>query len=278
MCATILLLGMRARNDDMVRDCCRVFNDWLIEYCSQAPNRLFGTAMFHMQDVGWAVRELERVARSRSIRCVMINSDARPEWPPYRDPIYDPFWARASEMQLPVMLHIITGNKKDPFVLYGDELGEVARISIDLFNDAPITIANEFIFGGVMDRFPNLKLVLGEYEVSWLPYWLFRAEQVRTGFGPVAGIKEIKQPVKEYLKRIYQGVIDDPYVEKVTDVIDIDTLMWGSDFPHVRCTYPNSLQVVERLFGKMGNEVMEKISLRNAARFYHIDLPPELQQ
>ena len=272
--ATTMMLALRARNDDMVRDCCAVFNDWLIDYCSQAPKRLYGIGMIHMADVGWATKELARAA-GRGMRGVMINTDTRPEWAPYQDKSYDPFWAQAEEAGLPVMIHIVGGNKRDPFTLHGAERKDVARLLIDLFTDGPITLANEFIFGGIMDRFPNLKIVLGEYEISWLPYWLFRAEQVQDIFIPMIGGEARQKTVREYMSRVHQGVIDEPYLDKVIDLLDIDTLMWGSDFPHPRCTYPNSLKVIDNNFGHLGKDVVQKIAQDNAARFYNIEVPAE---
>jgi len=62
-------------------------------------------------------------------------------------------------------------------------------------------LANEFIFGGIFDRFPKLKVMCSEFEVSWLPYWLFRIKQVQRDFGPALGIPKINRPVTEYWAR-----------------------------------------------------------------------------
>ena len=270
--ANWLLYAMRARNDRMVEDCCEVFNDWLAEYCSHAPNRLYGVSMIHMADVDWAVRELERTAKKGLKSCV-INCDARPEWAPYQDKKYDPFWAKAVELDQPVTLHIITGNEIDLFVLQGEDRINVPRSTIGVFSEAGPVLTNEFIFGGVLDRFPKLKLVCSEYEVSWLPYWFFRTKQIQDDFGPAMNIPEIKKPVEEYMCQIYHGLIDDPYLDKVLDVIDPQTIMWGSDFPHARCTYPNTGDVIEKVFGHLDQDTRDDITFRNCARFYNMELP-----
>ena len=69
--------------------------------------------MIHMADIDWACKELERTAKL-GLKSVIINCDARPEWPPFQDKHYNPFWARAEELGQPVTLHIITGNEVDP--------------------------------------------------------------------------------------------------------------------------------------------------------------------
>lgn len=277
MAPTTLMLTMRVPNDDLVRDCCSVFNAWLADYCSQAPKRLYGIAAVHMADVGLAVKELDRVIK-RGMRAVMINTDARPGWPPYQDPVYEPFWARAQDAGIPVMLHIVAGNARDFFTLFGDERKHVARHVMGLFSDGQVTLGAEFIFGGIMDRFPNLKLVLGEYEVSWYPYWLFRMEQTEKEFLTMVGGYKPKQPVRRYMERVGQGVIDDPFADAALKLLDTNTVMWGSDFPHPRCTYPNSHQVIEANYARLGEDIMRKISLGNAARFYQIELPASVER
>jgi predicted TIM-barrel fold metal-dependent hydrolase len=273
LCATTMMLAMRAPDDALVHDCTRVFNDWLIEYCRQAPRRLYGCAMIHLADVDAAVAELERVAKA-GMRCVMINNDARPYWPPLRSPHYDRFWAGAQALAMPVMLHIVCGNKRDFFTLHGPETVNAMRLSFDLYSEGPITLAAEFIFGGILDRFPDLRLVLGEFEANWLPFWYYRVDQMAEVYGPKIGAAKPKRPIREYLNRVYQGVIDDPYVSgTVAEILNLDTLMWGSDFPHPACTYPRSRQVVEEKFGRLGAAAIDKIARTNAARFYRIELP-----
>ena len=224
--STWMLYTMRSLDERLVEDCCKVFNDWLAEYCRHAPNRLYGTSMIHMADIDWAVRELERTTKMGLL-----------------------------------------------FTLHGKDRVNVPRSTIGVFAEAGPVLANEFIFGGVLDRFPKLKLVCSEYEVSWLPYWLFRTKQIQDDFGPAMNIPEIKKPIEEYMSQIYHGLIDDPYLDKVLDVIDPKTIMWGSDFPHARCTYPNTRDVIKRVFGHLDAELRDDIVYRNCARFYNMELP-----
>jgi predicted TIM-barrel fold metal-dependent hydrolase len=267
------LFLVRAKNDDMVRDCCAVYNDWVAEYASHAPKVLIGTALIHMADIDWAVRELYRCAK-KGYRSVMINCDTRPNWAPYRDVSYDRFWAAACELKIPVTLHIVTGEEIDLFVLHGKDRENLVRASLGVFGEGGPVLANEFMFGGVFDRFPDLKVMLSEFEVSWLPYFMFRVRQVQDDFAPVLNVRGPKKKVDEYMaNQVYHGLIDDPYVGKVIDVINPRTLMWGSDFPHVRCTYPRTHQVLERLFREFDPEVREDIIWRNTARLYRIEPP-----
>ena len=275
--ATWTLYSMRIPNNDLARDVCKVFNDWLADYCKVAPKRLYGTAMVPMDDIAWACQELERAAKL-GLKSVLINCDTRPGWRPYQHKAYDKFWARAQEIGMPVTLHIITGNVVDLFTLHGDARINIPHYTLELFNEAGWTLGNEFIFGGIFDRFPKLKVILSEYEVSWLPHWLFRMRQLQKNFLPAMRMPPIKRPVDDYMKQVHHGLIDDPLLDQVITEVDPKTIMWGSDFPHARCTYPNTHKVIDRIFAKLDPTVKDDITIYNCARFYGFDLPGALKK
>lgn len=257
---------------ELSRACLAVYNDWLHEYCQGAPTRLFGAALINTENVERAIAEIERNAK-RGFRAAMINGDVRPEWGAYRDAKYDKLWARAEEMAIPVCLHISTGMKKDIFLFTGPKLGDAAKGYLDLMAEAGEVLANEFIFGGILDRFPRLKLFLVEYEASWLPHWLFRTEQVADDFGPNIGVVKPKRPIRRYLDQIYVGVIDDPFVRHVSDAMDPARLVWGSDYPHVRNTFGKSHATVARIFGHLPPATIDAIAVGNAASLFKIAMP-----
>ena len=275
--ATWTLYSLRIPNDDLVRAVCRTFNDWLADYCKVAPKRLYGTAMVHMEDVNWACKELERAAKL-GLKSVLINCDTRPKWKPYQDKSYDKFWARAQELNMPITLHIITGNVIDLFTLHGERRINIPRYTLELFHEASWTLGNEFIFGGILDRFPKLKIIMSEYEVSWLPHWLFRMRQLQKNFMPAMHMAPIKRPIDEYMTQVHHGLIDDPLLDEALKHVDHKTVMWVSDFPHARCTYPNTHKVIDKLYGHLDKKTRDDITIYNCARFYGFDLPASLKQ
>ena len=103
---------------------------------------------------------------------------------------------------------------------------------IEVFSDVGPILANEFIFGGVFDRFPKLKVILGEYEISWVPWFLFRIQQIQGSLGQSLKIAPIEKPVEEYLHtQVWHGFVDDKYADRAFDVAGPTQVMWGSDFP-----------------------------------------------
>lgn len=250
--------------------CAEVFNDWILEYCSQNLKRLLAVAMIPIIDVDWAVKELHRVIK-RGARGIMIGTSPVDGATPYRDKKYDPFWAAAQEAGLPITLHIVTGKVRDPFTYHGEkEREDVPASFIELFNEIAPVLANEFIFGGIFDRFPRLKVFLSEYDASWLPILKYRVNRIQTfpGFDHLK-----KKPASRYIEEnIFAGIINDPLAAKLRNEIGIDQMMWGSDFPHPPCPYPNTTQNVERVLGDMSPEERFKVVAGNVMKLYNIEL------
>ncbi len=88
-------------------DCFRVYNDWLAEFVSYDPDKMAGLAMISLYDPKAGARELERCAKM-GLKGAMIWCSP-PQEQPYSSDVYDPFWAAAQELNMPISLHAITG-------------------------------------------------------------------------------------------------------------------------------------------------------------------------
>src|SRR4029434_1751032 len=93
-----------------------------------------------------------------------------PEGQTHTDRPFEPFWAEAQTLRMPLSLHLGTGH------------GRESRYDADLFLRA-MTIPHEvqrtfatLLFGGVLERFPDLKLVSAENDIGWVPHFLARAD------------------------------------------------------------------------------------------------------
>ena len=258
--ATFMLLIMQGRYHGVNRACAAVFNDWLAEFCSYDPDRLVGVAMIPMDDIEWAVAELGRVAK-RGLKGAIINLIPPEGSLPYRDRAYDPFWARAQELELPLTLHIITGRVPDPLHLHTrEEQGRCASMQIALMYEIMGVLANEFIFGQILDRFPRLKLVCSEFEISWIPPFMWRLDQMQEDFGYRLDLPKLDLKASDYMRqRIWHGVIDDPFAAESVGKIGTDRVMWGSDFPHIRSIGLDAQSRLGAMFEELGTEDAKKV-------------------
>lgn len=277
--STWMLFSMRIPDMEVVRDCCSVYNDWVAEYCSHDPKRLLASAMIAMEDVDWAVAELEKAAK-KNMGGAVVYCDTKPHMLPYRHKHYDRFWAAAQDLNMPVMLHIVTGQVRDLYTLQTPAERElIPRLSLELFQEGGLVLANEFIFGGVLDRFPKLQLILGEFEISWLPNYMFRLNQLQGALGQSVGLSKTDRPIEEYFAtQVWHGFVDDEYFDRSFDIAGSTRILWGSDFPHPRNTFPNSHAVLERVLKNVPNDVKADVAGLNAARLFGVDVPQHLTE
>ncbi len=277
--ATNMLLAMRIPDTQVLQDCAQVFNDYCAEYCQYDPQRLVGSAMIPMHDPAWAVKELERVAK-KGLRTAIINTDLPPTFAPYRKKNYDIFWAAAVAHGFPITLHLGTGETVDPFCfITKEEQEEGPRYFLAVFGDEQYALVNEFIFGGIFDRFPKLQVLTGEYECSWFPYWYYRCRQMQGPLGDAMNIPRVEKSIDEYVaENLWIAFTDDLFFDRSWDVIGEDRIMWGSDYPHPRNTFPNSHDIIKKRMANVPERVVAKAAGLNCAGLFGLEVPADARR
>jgi predicted TIM-barrel fold metal-dependent hydrolase len=267
-------LGFRLfwlKDAGLQRACFRVYNDWLAAYCSYAPRRLKGLALISLYDPKEGAQELERCA-NLGLKGAMIWCSP-PADQPYSSEIYDPFWAAAQDLDMPVSLHAITGMERIPWE-YGAEQ-RAMRSTV-----TPHEIEKSFsilILSGVLERFPRLKIVSAENNCGWLPYYLQRMDRGFARFGPSGTVtpwptKLTLKPSEYFRRQMYCTFIDDSFGVASRHWIGVDNVMWSSDYPHTASTWPHSRDIIERDFKDVSEAEKRKIVRENVAQLYGFDL------
>jgi uncharacterized protein len=274
---TRMLAILRNPDVEVVQACAQVFNDWEAEFISYDPKRLIGVGVIPMHDVEWAVKELQQ-ALQKGLMGPLINCQAPAGCPPYRDPSYDRFWAVAEEAGAPITLHILTGRVLSPLGLADsqtpEDRGDNPRRMLELFGEVQEVLANDFIFGGILDRFPDLNVVCSEFELSWIPHFMWRIDELQDpyGFGPRMHLRELKMRASDYMKtRVYHGLIDDAYGPHMIPLIGADRVLWGSDFPHIRSIGLEAQEHVHKMFSALPRQDQEQVVGGNAAKVFNVD-------
>ena len=274
MNSTRMLAILRNPDVEILQACAEVFNDWEAEFCSYNPKRLIGVSVIPMYDIDWATKELARTLK-KGLRGPMINCQPPEGALPYRRKEYDRFWAIANEAGIPLTLHLLTGQALDPIPLAGLQTEEEAEVNpgmwIDLFNEIQGVLANDFIFGGIMDRFPNLRLICSEYEMSWIPGFLSRLDQIED---VALRIRVGKLPMRasDYMRtRVYHGLIDDVYGGEMVPIVGTDRVLWGSDFPHLRSIGLDAQETLTEMFKDLPRKEQEKIVGGNAVEAFNLN-------
>ena len=245
------------------------YNDWLGEFCQAAPKRLAGIAMINVDDVEVGVAELERCHKLGFIGGMITVYP--PEDRRYDSPIYDPLWAAAQDLGMPLAMHAATNR-------FGSGEGDRAstnRFSVTVNFDHYVRMSlTDMIFCGVFERYPRLQMGAVEHEVSWAAHFLDRMDYNYTQRARgVSGyrFKNDMLPSDFFRRNVFLGFQEDGLGIQLRDIIGVDTLQWGSDYPHQESTFPRSREILEEILAECTLEERAKIAGGNAARVYNLN-------
>ena len=271
-------LGMRLFSLDdagLQRACFGAYNDWLAEFCSYNPKRLVGNALVSLEDIGEGIKELERCAKI-GLRGAMIWGSA-PEDRPYSSRIYDPFWQAASELEMPLSLHVITGRGRESKLEVDPKTGNIVSLAgptrLEMYANVIHEIQRSLtslIVSGVLERFPRLKLVSAENDVGWLPHYMYRLDHAWEKYSALTPEPLPLKPSDYMRRQLWATFQDDPVGPGTYKFFGTNNYMWASDFPHTDSTWPNSRKVIEKDFAGVPEDVTRKIVFENAAKLYRL--------
>jgi len=220
-----------------------------------------------LEDIPGAVAELTRSAK-KGMRGAMIWAEP-PTDKPYSDPAYEPFWAAAADLNMPLSLHILTargGTGADPVG------GRSFLLSLATLHHQIERSIAVLVFGGVLEKFPKLRVVSAENDVGWMAYFMYRLDTIQNRLGPMGGLK-LPLRASEYIKRqVYATFIADPVFIDTLHRYGPDNIMWSSDYPHTAATFPRSREIVAKRFGTLPAEQRAKIVRETAAKVYGLSL------
>jgi predicted TIM-barrel fold metal-dependent hydrolase len=264
-------LGLRlfALEDPELQEACfHIANDWLIEYCKAVPGRLVGIPMISLYNIKNGIKELERCKEEGLVGCLIWQ--VPPEHLPFTSDYYDPFWEAAQDMNMPVNLHILKGFNYSRF----------ERTGLDTYRTAVNTkltdAANslfDIVFGGVLARFPRLKLVYVENEVAWLPFFVHEWDKYYKRFRTKMPLPFMEKLPGEYVtEQVYATFFSDPTGGWLMDHFGQDNFMWSNDYPHAASTWPHSRTVIAEELGHLSKDVLRKVVRENVIKLYNLKI------
>ena len=262
---------LEADDKELALLCVKAYNDWMVEeWCAESDGRLIPLTLIPLWDAELAATEVRRNAE-RGVRAVCFS-----EIPPFlglpsvHDPdhYWDPFFAACQETSTVVCMHIGSSSKMP--ATSADAPGGVATTLS--FGNAMASLA-DFLFSGVLVRFPTLKIAYSEGQIGWIPYILERADIVweeNRGWGGVADIVPEK-PSMYFHRQIYGCFFDDAHGLRSVDEIGADNITYESDYPHSDSTWPHTKEIAERQMAHLDDETRFKIVRGNAIKLFGLD-------
>lgn len=237
---------------------CQRANEAMAEFVSRSGGRLYAMATVPLQDPKAAAAELRRAVVELDLRGVEIGTTM--EKVPLDDGRFEPFWATAAELDVPVMLHPYYVGIKSEFAdfymtnLIGNPLETCVA-------------ASRLILSGCLDRHPNLTVVL-VHAGGFMPYQIGRLDhgfRVRSETSAV-----IDSPPSSYLRRFYFDTITHANVplKFLVELVGADRVVLGTDIPFDMADlhFADYLAATE-----LDEQTVRAITGDNASRIFHLD-------
>ncbi len=269
---TTLGLGLfsNVHDVDFLTDLFRAYNDWVAEFCSAHPKRIKGIALLNVDDLESCIKEMKR-CKNLGLVGGMISSYPS-ESRSYLSPDYEPLWAAGQDLDMPLSLHLGSNRPME-----GQAFGNLDKMSASFQTNADhwtrMSLGN-IIFTGVFERYPKLMVGSIEAELSWAPHFIDRLDytyQQRARRDIWYRFKEAMLPSQYFHRNIFLSFQEDSLGIRLRDVIGVDQLQWGSDYPHHESTWPYSRKILGEILAECTEEEKAKITGGNAARLYHLD-------
>ncbi|MPZ14020.1 MAG: amidohydrolase family protein [Chloroflexi bacterium] len=277
--------GIRVKESDAYLAMVRGYNEYLADYCAEAPDRLFGVGLIPSAEIDVKIAEMERL-KEMGIRAVgLLGYPAGETFPTPED---DRFWAAASDIEMPLCIHTSMSRSSGRLFRY-PRVPESGNLEDDFINRlyrhanasrCGSLTACQMVFDGLFHRFPSLKIYWAENNIGWIPFYL---EQMDAEYEKnhhwaerLFGIPRLDAPPSEYIKEhAYWGFYDDPIGIKLRHEIGVDHVIWGSDFPHVVCHWPGTQELLDKQMAGVADDEKHEMLAGNLIDFLHLEVEAE---
>ena len=255
----------------------RAHNRWLADFCAQAPERRAGIGLIHLNDVDAALEDVEWIARHglRGGILLPLPSPSDVHLKPLYAPEYDRLWAAIQDCDLVINQHSGQGSPD-----YGRGQGAEALWVLEM----PFFVQRGFcqmILGGVFERFPKLRYILTESGCAWAPPLLRRMDGIHmsvkagmTGEIDFSRSRALAEPPSVYARRNcwYGASFPSPRDIQGRELVGVDRILWGNDYPHYEGCYPHSRENMRLAFADVPQSEVRMMIGENAAKLYGFDL------
>ncbi|MGD0391101.1 MAG: amidohydrolase family protein [Acidimicrobiales bacterium] len=260
---------------DLRTRCTEIFNDFNAELQEGSGNRLLPMAILPAWDIEASVREARR-AKSLGLRGINLTSDTQDLGAPdLASPEWDPLWDACSELELPVHFHIgaslTTMNYFGtyPWPSHDDDTKLAIGGTLLFIGNARVVV--NIICSGLLERFPELKIVSVESGAGWIPFILEALDYEITENAPLARTRLSLTPTEYFRRQIYATTwFERTNLPSMVAAVGEDNIMFETDYPHPTCLYPDPLKTAEENMRELSTTAQRKILGENAARLYHL--------
>ena len=244
-----------------------IYNDFAADFSKASPSRFACVASLPTSTEEQTADEIRRCARLGLRGAELaVQHGMKPLW--HLD--WEPVWQAAHETGIPIHLHTI-GPKADMKWLQDRRSRRMWLATI--LTEFQISMAGfmgAIIYGGALERYPNLRVVIGEAGIGWIPYVLERMDyEWEDQFKDL----ELKMKPSEYwYRQMYATFQQDQTGIDQIEKVGVNNVMWGSDFPHPDGVWPDSQDFLHKQLGHLPEDIRRKLVYENVGKLYGFPL------
>lgn len=246
----------------------RIYNEYIAGIQEQSGERIFGVGLVNWWDADGARRTVSEL-KALGLRTFLlpINPGRDPERRPidYASSTMRGVWEAIEESELPVSHHIGESPPASPNEF--NSLGVGMLQSVAPFRDT----FGKYVFGGILDRHPGLRVGFFEGGINWVPSVLQDAEHIAASFAHLSNLELQHEPRHYWEHHMVASFMVDPLGLELIDRIGVDRAMWSTDFPHNESTYGYTGESLASVVDAVGAEAAAAIVSTNVKRFLGVD-------
>jgi predicted TIM-barrel fold metal-dependent hydrolase len=250
-------------------ECVRAYNDWMIDdWCANSDGHLIPLCLMPLWDVDLAVAEITRNAARGAHAVCFSEIPPHLKLPSIHTGYWDPLFAACEDTRTTLCMHIGSSSKMPAA---SPDAPATTETMLGFYNS--MASLGDYLFSGVLVRFPELKLAYSEGQIGWIPYALERADNV---WEYHAAWTQVKQTIPERPSSYYRGRVfgcfttDMHGIESIAKVGE-DNICFETDYPHTDTTWPFTEHEATRATASLTDEQRYKVLRGNAIRMLELD-------
>ena len=263
------ILALFGWPDREVREVCfRIYNEYMAEVQERSGGRIFGVGLINWWDAAGARRTLTEL-KSLGLKTFLLpyspGKDEAKQPIDFASTAMDGVWAAIEEVGLPVSHHIGESPPATPNEFNSLAISMVQQVAPfrDLFA--------KYIFGGILDRHPGLRIGWFEGGINWVPSTVQDARHMGASFRHLSNLEIQHDPQYYWENHMYSSFVVDPLGLELIDHIGVERVMWSTDFPHNESTYGYSNGSIAGVVDAVGPDNAKAIVGENVKTFLGLD-------
>jgi predicted TIM-barrel fold metal-dependent hydrolase len=242
----------------------RIYNAYIADLQERSDGHFLGVGLINWWDAEGAQRTLAEL-KSLGLKTFLLplnpgNGDDGVMMD-YACRAMRPVWDAIEESGLPITHHIGETPPKAPCEV--NNVAVAMMVNIDGFRE----MFSKYIFGGILDRHPRLRIGWFEGGIAWIPPALQDAEHVLASYQHMLDHR-LEHDIRYYWDtHMSASFIVDPLGLKLIDEIGVDKVMWSSDYPHNESSYGYSEKSLAAVVDAVGPDNAARIVSGNIKKF-----------